>query len=242
MLCYRSTILYLLDSILLRAPLDLKAGRLEYRVVTSLLRFWEARNVKKFGELMSVDFMFLNEKVANLENLSLMPSTFQDYGEESHNWSYLCNPSERTLLFPATALKPREDYWLVVPVTGEKTAMVSRGELTFQDLYGAEALLDEEDEDGYSCDWEPVQQKMPVEFVKWCCFSCTMANPGFLVVQGYSGNFGLLQGFSGHKIFSVRILASISIDVKSSASIDIRSSSRQLPLARQTDHSSVKRA
>ncbi|KAF3573516.1 hypothetical protein F2Q69_00063610 [Brassica cretica] len=55
--------------------------------------------------------------------------------------------------------------------------MVSRGELTFQDIYGAEALLNEEDEDGYS-DWEPVQQKMLVEFVKWCCFNCTMANPG----------------------------------------------------------------
>ncbi|KAF3521073.1 hypothetical protein DY000_02058953 [Brassica cretica] len=39
-----------------------KAGRLEDRVVTSLLRFWEARNVKKSGELMSVDFIFLNEK------------------------------------------------------------------------------------------------------------------------------------------------------------------------------------
>ena len=36
-----------------------------------------------------------------------VPSTFQDYGEENHNWSYLCNPSERALLFPATALKPR---------------------------------------------------------------------------------------------------------------------------------------
>jgi len=63
----------------------------------------------------------------------------------------------------------------------QKTAMVSRGELTFQDIHGAEALLNEEDEDGYSCDWEPVQQKMPVEFVKWCCFNCTMANPGDMV-------------------------------------------------------------
>ncbi|CAN7074188.1 unnamed protein product [Brassica oleracea var. botrytis] len=59
----------------------------------------------------------------------------------------------------------------------QKTAMVSRGELTFQDIYGAEALLNEEDEGSYSSDWEPVQQKMPVEFVKWCCFSCTMENP-----------------------------------------------------------------
>ncbi|KAL0837058.1 hypothetical protein Bca101_088948 [Brassica carinata] len=62
-----------------------------------------------------------------------------------------------------------------------KTAMVSRGELTFQDIYGAEALLNEEDEGSYSSDWEPVQQKMPVEFVKWCCFSCTMENPGDMV-------------------------------------------------------------
>ena len=41
-----------------------------------------------------------------------VPSTFQDYGEESHNWSYLCNPSERALLFPVTALKPRLDLEL----------------------------------------------------------------------------------------------------------------------------------
>ncbi|KAL0662982.1 hypothetical protein Bca4012_099819 [Brassica carinata] len=63
----------------------------------------------------------------------------------------------------------------------KKTSTVSRGELTFQDIYGAEALLNEEDEDGYS-DWEPVQQKMPVEFVKWCCFNCTMANPASAII------------------------------------------------------------
>nr|VDC95735.1 unnamed protein product [Brassica oleracea] len=51
---------------------------------------------------MSVDFMFLNEKCRRHSN----------YGEESHNWSYLCNPSERTLLFPTTALKPRLDLEL----------------------------------------------------------------------------------------------------------------------------------
>ena len=62
----------------------------------------------------------------------------------------------------------------------QKTAMVSRGELTFQNIYGAEALLNAEDEDGYS-DWEPLQQKMPVEFVKWCCVNCTMSNPGDMV-------------------------------------------------------------
>ncbi|KAF2545617.1 hypothetical protein F2Q70_00022378 [Brassica cretica] len=64
----------------------------------------------------------------------------------------------------------------------------------------------------------------------------------FLVVQGYSGNLGLLLGFSGHKICSAHILASLSIDTNAVSSIDSPSSPRQLPLARQTDHSLVKRA
>ncbi|KAF2598420.1 hypothetical protein F2Q68_00009104 [Brassica cretica] len=46
----------------------------------------------------------------------------------------------------------------------------------------------------------------------------------------------------GHKIYSAHILASLSTDTNSVMSIDSPSSSRQLPLARQTDHSSVKRA
>ncbi|KAL0835519.1 hypothetical protein Bca101_087408 [Brassica carinata] len=70
--------------------------------------------------------------------------------------------------------------------------MVSRGEFTFQDIHGAEALLNEEDEDGYSCDWEPVHQKMPVEFVKWCCFSCTMANPVSAIICLRHGYFASL--------------------------------------------------
>ncbi|CAF2072967.1 unnamed protein product [Brassica oleracea] len=74
----------------------------------------------------------------------------------------------------------------------QKTAMVSRGEFTFQDIHGAEALLNEEDEDGYSCDWEPVHQKMPVEFVKWCCFSCTMANPVSAIICLRHGYFASL--------------------------------------------------
>ncbi|KAF2594892.1 hypothetical protein F2Q70_00042456 [Brassica cretica] len=46
----------------------------------------------------------------------------------------------------------------------------------------------------------------------------------------------------GHQICSASILASPSIDTKDAPSIDSPSSPRQLPLARQTDHSSVKRA
>ncbi|KAH0880414.1 hypothetical protein HID58_067808 [Brassica napus] len=65
-------------------------------------------------------------------------------------------------------------------VSSSKRARVSRGEMTFQDIYGADALLNEEDEEDDS-DWEPVLQNTPVEFVKWCCVNCTMANPGDMV-------------------------------------------------------------
>ncbi|KAF3604800.1 hypothetical protein DY000_02048128 [Brassica cretica] len=46
----------------------------------------------------------------------------------------------------------------------------------------------------------------------------------------------------GHKICSAHILGSPSTDTNAVSSIDGPSSPRQLPLARQTDHSSVKRA
>ncbi|WZZ68477.1 hypothetical protein YC2023_079847 [Brassica napus] len=108
---------------------DLKAGRLEDRVVTSLLRFWEARNIKKSGELMSVDFIFLNEKE---KYRATTVTTFKTIGGNAEN-NY--------------GFKRRVD--------------VSR-------YLCAEALLNEEDENGYS-DWKPVQQKMPVEFVKCVC-------------------------------------------------------------------------
>ncbi|KAF2587094.1 hypothetical protein F2Q70_00036143 [Brassica cretica] len=69
--------------------------------------------------------------------------------------------------------------------------------------------------------------------------SSELYRAGFMVVQGYSGNLGLILGFSGHKICSAHILASLSIDTNAVSSIDNPSSPRQLPLARQTDHSSV---
>ncbi|KAF2576022.1 hypothetical protein F2Q70_00002191 [Brassica cretica] len=46
----------------------------------------------------------------------------------------------------------------------------------------------------------------------------------------------------GLEICLAHVLASLSIDGKGAPSIDSPSSPRQLPLARQTDHSSVKRA
>ncbi|KAF2535863.1 hypothetical protein F2Q68_00019646 [Brassica cretica] len=72
--------------------------------------------------------------------------------------------------------------------------------------------------------------------------SSELYREGFLVVQGYSGNLGLILSFSSHKICSAHILASLSIDTNAATSIDSPSSPRQLPLARQTGYPSVKRA
>ncbi|KAG2298749.1 hypothetical protein Bca4012_010244 [Brassica carinata] len=41
---------------------DLKAGRCSNTAEVRLLRFWEARNTKKGGELMSIDMLFLDEQ------------------------------------------------------------------------------------------------------------------------------------------------------------------------------------
>ncbi|KAG7577744.1 Histone deacetylase domain [Arabidopsis thaliana x Arabidopsis arenosa] len=64
------------------------------------------------------------------------------------------------------------------PGVSAKRARVSR-EMTFEDIYGADALLNDDDEEEDDCDWEPVQA--PVEFVNWCCVNCTMSNPGDMV-------------------------------------------------------------
>lgn len=42
---------------------DLKAGRCSNVAEVRLLRFWEAINVRKGGELMSVDMLFVDENV-----------------------------------------------------------------------------------------------------------------------------------------------------------------------------------
>ena len=42
---------------------DLKVGRCSNKVEMRLLRSWEARNVKKGGELMWIDLLFVDEKV-----------------------------------------------------------------------------------------------------------------------------------------------------------------------------------
>ncbi|KAF2549081.1 hypothetical protein F2Q70_00022226 [Brassica cretica] len=61
----------------------------------------------------------------------------------------------------------------------------------------------------------------------------------FLEISDRSSS--LLSSQRNNENESAHDLGSPSIDVQSAASIDAASSSRQLPLARQTDHSSVKR-
>lgn len=40
-------------------------------------------------------------------------------------------------------------------------------------------MLNEEEDEEDDSDWEHLQQRTtPIEFVKWCCVNCTMANPG----------------------------------------------------------------
>lgn len=48
---------------------DLKAGRCSNVAEVRLLRFWEAINVRKGGELMSVDMLFVDENVRILAYL-----------------------------------------------------------------------------------------------------------------------------------------------------------------------------
>lgn len=45
---------------------DLRAGRLSDDAEVRLIRFWEARNVRRGGELMSLDMLFVDEDVSNL--------------------------------------------------------------------------------------------------------------------------------------------------------------------------------
>ncbi|CAH8343332.1 unnamed protein product, partial [Eruca vesicaria subsp. sativa] len=40
---------------------DLKVGRCSNTTEVHLLRFWEARNVRKGGEFMSLDMLFIDE-------------------------------------------------------------------------------------------------------------------------------------------------------------------------------------
>ncbi|KAF3580763.1 hypothetical protein DY000_02029435 [Brassica cretica] len=42
---------------------NLRAGRCSNTAEVRLLRFWEARNVRKDGELMSLDMLLLDEQV-----------------------------------------------------------------------------------------------------------------------------------------------------------------------------------
>lgn len=48
---------------------DLKYGRCSTTAEVRILRFWEARNIKRGGELMGVDMLLINEQVIGLQSL-----------------------------------------------------------------------------------------------------------------------------------------------------------------------------
>ena len=58
---FQVTVITMANSRVLLA--DLKAGRCSNVAEVRLLRFWEARNVRKGGEPMSVDMLFVDENV-----------------------------------------------------------------------------------------------------------------------------------------------------------------------------------
>ena len=45
---------------------DLRAGRCSKTAEVCLLRFWEARNINKGKELMSVDMLLIDENVSTI--------------------------------------------------------------------------------------------------------------------------------------------------------------------------------
>ncbi|KAF3605792.1 hypothetical protein DY000_02048517 [Brassica cretica] len=65
---------------------DLRAGRCSNTAEVRLLRFWEARNTKKGGELMSVDMLFVDEQstlIHGTVNASRSQTYRQDFNEGS---------------------------------------------------------------------------------------------------------------------------------------------------------------
>ncbi|KAL0791889.1 hypothetical protein Bca101_008135 [Brassica carinata] len=60
---------------------DLKVGRCSNKVEMRLLRSWEARNVKKGGELMWIDLLFVDEK-STLIHGTINSHRLKKYGDQ----------------------------------------------------------------------------------------------------------------------------------------------------------------
>ncbi|KAF3602027.1 hypothetical protein F2Q69_00037077 [Brassica cretica] len=58
---------------------DLKDGCCKKTVVAQLLRFWDARNLKKVGEHLGLDLVFLDKKVSENEQLMALANTNVDF-------------------------------------------------------------------------------------------------------------------------------------------------------------------
>nr|VDD51495.1 unnamed protein product [Brassica oleracea] len=58
---------------------NLKDGCCKKTVVAQLLQFWDARNLKKVGEHLGLDLVFLDKKVSENEQLMALANTNVDF-------------------------------------------------------------------------------------------------------------------------------------------------------------------
>ncbi|KAL0690118.1 hypothetical protein Bca4012_089796 [Brassica carinata] len=70
---------------------NLKDGCCKKTVVAQLLQFWDARNLKKVGEHLGLDLVFLDKKVSENEQLMALANTNVDFpaSSETRGWLLL---------------------------------------------------------------------------------------------------------------------------------------------------------
>ncbi|KAF2557401.1 hypothetical protein F2Q68_00015223 [Brassica cretica] len=68
---------------------NLKAGRCSNTADVRLLKFWEARNVRKGGELMSLDMLLLDEQINSTTLSPPSPMLPQSSSITGSSWSVM---------------------------------------------------------------------------------------------------------------------------------------------------------
>ncbi|CAN6806021.1 unnamed protein product, partial [Brassica oleracea] len=112
---------------------------------------WEAKKVKRGCELMGVVCFSLMPIFENITNI-LSETENVTVGLPLHTLNIIFVLLSGTFTVNGKVNPASE---------ANKRAMVSRGEMTFQDVYGAEALLNEEDEEDDS-GWNLSSRRYPL--------------------------------------------------------------------------------
>uniref|UniRef100_M4DEJ5 DUF223 domain-containing protein n=1 Tax=Brassica campestris TaxID=3711 RepID=M4DEJ5_BRACM len=88
---------------------DLKAGRCSFVVEARLLRFWEAKNVKRGGELMWMDLLMVDVNVSSLVNEAKRNLFGSSFDVSDSGLTFEMNaPSQRTRV--GRAVKPTQKF------------------------------------------------------------------------------------------------------------------------------------